>query len=475
MNKIFKWFTQDGAQAKIEWFVDSFDVMDFQGVDRMLAAFLEFCAFLNIPAQRKYLESFLKTDGKQAMRIHDVRIDIVGNYNMEDPGVVEEASRILKALTLDTYDSYCSENVEGHTFKVDMYDFMQRHMREGLESLMTEAYPKISMGEDLQMMTEDLTYQIQRLRSNYSKDKLNKLDFMEGRTAATGTVSEREVLRHLFTTGLPCVDGDIGGMYSKQLWALGGSPGTGKTRMASVQFAYRAMVTAKIDVLFDELELSALEVKNIMVAHHIVNLYMGRVKIPDSLINKNKLTSEQRGYVEAARIDLFESGKYGKLIVRDDSMYVEHIEDEMYAFLRRNRNVQLWIIDYAGHVGSKPVDRYSKKLDTSDIIYKLYKTVKQIVKTADIGALILNQFNKEGVDAAKMGKKIVAGHVQGGMIVEQESDYDLAMTATEEQEQAGMFMLSTAKKRSAAGFDNVPFESDKSVSIFRQLNKSAVN
>lgn len=278
-------------------------------------------------------------------------------------------------------------------------------------------------------------------------------------------------MRRLFTTGIPCIDEDMGGMYSKQVWSFTGSPGSGKTRFACAHAIYRAMVVSKLDVVMHELELSEMEIKNILIAHHIVYLYKGQVKISDKVMNHGQLTKEQQRYYEAAKIDLFESGKYGRLTIFTDDLIVETMEKEMYSFLRHNRNCQLWVIDYAGIAKSVPIDRYSKRYDGYEIIVQVYTLAKSIARTADIGVFIVNQFNDKGVDAAAQGKVIEPGYTQGGHIASRHSDYDLAMTATAEQKLANMCMLSTVKERSATGFKFQPLSRDLSVSMFRQIKK----
>jgi flagellar basal body P-ring protein FlgI len=108
-----------------------------------------------------------------------------------------------------------------------------------------------------------------------------------------------------------------------------------------------------------------------------------------------------------------------------------------------------------------------------EIIQELYKGVKEICKVTGVGAVIINQFNREGVAAAYAGKRILAGHIEGGQIIERHSDYDIVMCMTEDQEVAHRRTLSTVKKRAAAGFWNVPFIVDLSVSIFKQIKDDA--
>ena len=471
MQRIFKWFTLEDASARTEWFASSFSADEFRGENRLLYHFLKYCSFLGIPAQEKYLDVFLRTESKKLIKQDNIKLNDMNNFNYDEPAALEEATRIINEVVASKFQQCIEEDLSDRTFKVDVAAFMKERCSERLTEMMTESFQALSTGTDAETVSDDMTWQLQSIRNNYSTKKLFKLDFMEGRTYSR---KDKDTMRHLFNTNLPCVDGDAGGTFSKQLMAIEGGPGTGKTRLSLIHFAYQCMVFAKKDVLYSELELSEAEVRNILVAYHIVQLFRGNVKIPDSLINKGQLTAEQEKYVEAARIDLFESGKYGKFIVQTDALIVENMEETYYPLLRRNPNIQYWIIDYAGLARSKPVGKYQQALQGYNIIQELYKTVKEIIKTADIGCLIINQLNNEGVAAAKAGKQITAGHVQGGMIVEQHSDYEIAMTATEEQQLAGMMMMSTVKVRAARGFKNVPYRTDLSISVYQQMKQSSV-
>jgi hypothetical protein len=221
--------------------------------------------------------------------------------------------------------------------------------------------------------------------------------------------------------------------------------------------------------------LSEAEVKNILVAHHIIHLFKGKVKIPDSIINTGQYTDEQARYIEAARIDLFESGKYGKVKIDTDKLYIEDMEENMFSFLRRNKNTKFICIDYAGIAQSKPKEKFAKHLDKYEIIEKLYEKAKFIAKEAGVAFLILNQFTREGEAASEVGKTILASHIQGGMVTGRYADYSIVATATLEQRQSNMIMMSTEKVRAASGFRNVPYNLDLSISRFSQYQTTAAS
>lgn len=471
MRRIFKWFTLDDAAARADWFSGIFEADEFAGEDKLLFLFIRYCSHLGVPAYLRYFEAFMRTESKKFIKKYNIRLSDMNNFNYEDPAALEEAVRVITDVSSARFRQCLEEDLSGRAFKVDMMTFMQERHKERLVELMTDIFTGLNAGMNVDDANSDMIWKLQGIADRYDTDKLHKLDFMEGRVYER---NEEDVMRFLFKTNMPCIDGDAGGTFSKQLMAMEAAPGTGKTRFAMIHFAYQCAVIARKDVYINELELSIGEIRNILVAYHIVRLWNGSVKIPDRDINQGRLTQEQAQYVSAARIDLFESGKYGKFIISDEKLYVEELESKMYPVLRRNPDIAYWIIDYAGLAASRPGDKYAHTLRGYEVIQELYKRVKDIIKTADIGGLIINQFNSDGIAASRAGKQITAGHVEGGQIVSRHSDYELAMTATDEQILANMCMISTVKVRAARGFKNVPVSMDLAVSIFRQIKQSAV-
>lgn len=476
MESLFKWFTLTSetiTPVRISWFVKTFSVQDFEGVEKLFMAFLLYCRDLGIVVKRKYLESYLRTEGRKDIKKYNVRLDTMESLNYNEPAAFEEAYKIIVSTMLAQYDAYLAVDISDSEFKVDVRSFMEVRKRELSQKTLAEAFPKFTQGFDVDEIIVSIQEKMGHITETYNVDTLVDLDFMSGERRVH---KDKEIMRFLFKTGIPCIDGDVGGLYSKQVWSLTGQPGAGKTRLALAHFVYQAAVVWKLDTLVDELEMSAIELENILIAYHIINLYRGQVKIPDKLITGNELSDEQMRYVEAARMDLFESnGKYGKITIRDKGLVAETFEREMYDYLRNNRNTQFWLVDYAGLTKSVPQTQYDKPLIEYECIQHLYKGAKELAKKADIGVLILNQFNEEGIKAAYTGKRIMPGHVQGGQIVQRHADYDIAMCMTEQQEIAGLRTLTNVKRRSATGFHNVPFSTDLSVSIFNQIKQSSTN
>lgn len=471
MEEIFKWFTLEEEQTyvRISWFTDNFRVDAFEGVDKMLMLFLKYCASLGIIAKQEYLRVYLSTEGTGVIKAENVRLDTVTPFNYNEPGSLQEAVRIITEATLTAYEQYITVDLTDHVFKMDMNTFMESCKTRELQRVFSREYPRLMTGESKDEIISSTQLSLSAIEEDYSKEKLDELDFL-----AYGSYSRESKNKQEFITdtGMPCIDGDIGGIYTRQVWTFTGPPGGGKTRFALVAFAYRCAVFHHKDVLIDELELTEAEVRNILIAHHIVQMFRGKVKIPDSIMNKGITDAQQQKYYDAAIIDLFESGKYGHIEIKDKSLAIETLWKKRLQYFRLHPNAKLWVVDYLGLLSSKPVDKYAKHLMKYEIITEGIETIKRIAKTANIGAFVINQYNDEGIKANDMGKPIKPGMMEGGHIIQRHSDYDIAMTMTPEQELARMCMFSTVKKRSAKGFKNAPSQNDLSVSVFKQITQS---
>lgn len=462
MENIFKWFTEEGGSPKanvyVYWFVRQFSPKNFNGIDRLLMCFLCYCAKLSITPCRKWLEAYLKVDGKQDIKQHNIKVETMTTLDYRETSQLEEAYQILKDVALFTYDEYLKVDKSEASFKVDIYNFMHQQRADNIQKLMMDAYPHLNDGSDINEVSMKLRNNLAELDTTYDLRKISDVDYSDG---------IEDKMEFIAKTGMPCIDGDVGGIYTTLIYTVNAQPGAGKTRFACAHFAYRVLVEAKKDVIFYENEMSPSQIRNILIAYHIIRIYGGRVKIPDSLMNKyDEMSDEQKQIYESAKIDLFESGQYGKLIIKEGCV-VERLEDECNAIMQTN-NVGLLVIDYMGLCESDPEDKWAKHKAPFEVITDAYIATRHIVRAYNIAAVCINQYNDSGIEAAYAGKQIRSGHVQGGHIVQRHTDYDLSMTFTEEQELANVRMLSVTKKRGAKGFKNVMLQVDLSVSIFRQ-------
>ena len=466
MYKLVKYFTLDTQEANVylSWFVSSFKVDFFSGVEAYLYSFLDYCNDYTIKPDEKVLEYFVKESGKSVIKKNNIKPQTLTVLDYDDPTALEESFRVLSTLLMDEWGKIIDNDVStdfvlvaGSYLKAMAQEESQKAMMEHFSRISEQSFDFNEFYDKIQSineaMGEDLMESLQAELLANSRDPKSKKD---------------KKMRLLFKTGIPAIDGDIGGFYSKQLWALSAQPGGGKTRLALIAFVYMCAVVYKKGVLFHELELSIEEVENILVAHHIVHLFGGRVKIPDSLINKGELSEEQQRYVDAARLDLFSSGKYGRIVIEEKDVNVRTLKAELLRFFKLNKDVEFYCMDYVG-LAEDGGRAYGKEMAAFECIKEVYKTCKSLARKMDIGVLLINQYTKEGIAKCLAGTPLAAGDIEGGQFAHRHSDYVLDMSYTQEQKAANMRGLAASKVRGASGFNLVLLMVDLSVSIFKQI------
>ena len=467
MRKIFKWFTTEGgselASAYTHWFASNFKPNDFNGIDKLLFCFIRYCSNLGVVPKSAFLDAYLKVDGKNDVKKYNIKTDTMQTYDYKQVSQLNEALTIIAQLAKTTYADYISEDLSDRDFKVDVYGYMADKRSQSLQQALMETYPKLSDGSDMNDVTADLMATVSDIQNEYDTSKINDIDF----APSTGARNEQD-LEYICDTGIPAIDNDIGGIYTRLIYTFNAQPKSGKTRFALANWAYPVMMSGK-DVIFYEAELTRSQVENILVAYHITRLYRGRIKIPDSVMNKYKtMTDEQKQIYESARIDLFESGRYGNFYFRKPFV-VEKFKEEILAMNRASeRGIGLIVLDYMGLAKSEPLDKWERRKEEYQIITDGYKAVGELRDVMNVAFLCINQFNDKGIDAAYAGKEIRPGMVQGGHIVQRHTDYDMNMTYTEEQYLAGVRSLGAGFVRGAAGFSGALLGIDLSVSIFKQ-------
>lgn len=465
MKSIFKWFTVEGgdprASAYTYWFANMFEPREFNGINRLLFCYIKYCAKLAVTPRSEYLDAYLSIDGKGDVKKFNVKTETMSSYDYSQVSQLEEAYRIIASLAKTTYADYMSEDLTNREFKVDVYSFMSQMKSQSIQDALMETYPKLTDGSNITDVSSDLMSSLSDIEETYDTSKIDEVDFAPSQGEADDSKKE-----YICDTGIPAIDEDAGGIYTRTLTTFTAQPKGGKTRFSLVQYVYPVLM-AGYDCVYYELELSKAEVENILIAYHIVRLYRGRIKIPDKFMNQGKLSDEQKQIYESARIDLFESGKYGKFFYKN-SFVVESARSELLSLSRASGKLKLIVVDYMGLSESMPASKWDKRKEEYQIISDSYKELGKLKSVLNTHVLCINQFNDKGIDAAYAGKPLRPGMIQGGHIVERHTDYNLYMTYTEEQKLARVRTLTADLVRGAEGFDNALMSVDLSVSIFRQ-------
>lgn len=469
MEKIFKWLTvyadNPNIDSNLVWFVRSLSEREFRGVDLVLYCYLKFCVELRVLPKRENLTSYIKTDLARDVKRYNIKLDSMTSYDYTQVSQFNEAVKILGEMAVSTFEVNLEEDLTGREFQTDMNEFFNKRHNELIQDAFMEYYPKLSDGTDPVSVSDEFRSKLSSIGDTYNRKKIREI----GDTNVVGiSEDDDDEFEFLCETGVPCIDGDSGGIYTHLMTTINAQPAGGKTRFFLVHYAYPIMTKCKGDVYLYETELMKSQVMNILIAYHITQIYGGEIKIPDSIMNKKKdMTEEQKQIYKAAKYDLFKSGKYGKLIYNGNAV-VEEMEDELKDALRTNTNIKLIAVDYMGLIKSVPKDRFSAKKEQYQIITDAYEILRDILMNYDVHVCAINQYNDKGIDAAEAGKPIRSGMTQGGHIVFRHTDYDINITYTNEQKLANCRMLGVGKTRGTPGFNNVLFKTDLAVSIFNQ-------
>lgn len=464
MERILKWMTSEGsdnASIYTQWFANTFTPDNFSGIEQLYACFIKYCAHLNIVPTQSFLESYLKIDGMSDVKRYNIKLEEMGVYDYNQLSQLMEAYEVIKQVASSTFEVYLESDLEDRDFKVDMYDYMSSMKSEKITQAMMRALPALQDGSNVTEVSMDLRSTLAKIDDTYNVDKIKNVDF------TPSSNRDKQKMEFIAWTRIPCIDDDAKGIFTHLMYTINGQPSGGKTRLAFIHFVYSVLVEAKRDAAVYATELTESQCENILIAYHITQLYGGTIKIPDQLMNQGRLTPEQERIVESARIDLFESGKYGKLIIRDECV-VETLENELWSLTRTYPNLAMVMIDYMGLVKSKPIDRFSRRLEQYQIITDAYVAVRNVIRVVPMCAVCLNQYNDDGIKAATAGKMIGPGHIQGGHIVHRHTDYDLSITYTEDQKLAQLRNLQNSKTRGTTGFHPAVLRVDLSVSKFEQ-------
>ena len=223
--------------------------------------------------------------------------------------------------------------------------------------------------------------------------------------------------------------------------------------------------------MFLALEQKEEEIRAMLTACHV--FWMFGIQMNDKMILSHSIPDEIRPQYEAARYDLFESGKYGKFVVRELDLYVETFITKIRTLDKLHGPFDLITIDYMGLLESKPAD-YRRELTEYEIIKTGFKQFKRYLRRSGKAGIAVSQFNREGIQAGKQDKEISTDMAQGGIAVYRNTDYNIAMSMTETMKLQQKRRFSQPKVRSSAGFHNFIVDTRLGFCYFKQVVQKAV-
>ena len=447
MLDIFRHFVANGnaeddgrRTSQLLWFVEHFPASEFRAEDKIMYNYAIFSSTLRVPFKPDYLRVYCESDLRKFLIKEKVRIPGTEDLNYDDPTALETAYRIVTETLNDTIEVWTREPGDPGDFIVSAKAFMRSQLDSRLSEVLAASFDMKADTEDTQRALNYAQLQLDNLRDIYDETILEELD----------TTIAREIDAYpefVCDTGIPGIDSDIDGIYCTQLGGVEAAPGTGKTRFALGVWAYRAAVLYKKNVLYYTLEQSREECEAMLIARHVFELF--ELQIADKLIYKGKVPEEYAEQVKAARLDLFESGKYGKIQIEAQDLYMETFISKIKSIDRLKGPFDLIIIDYMALIAEQSA--YGKPKGIGEIVSYCYKNFKKYCRRNRKAGIAVNQLNRDGIAASKADKEITTEMAQGGIEVYRSTDFNLTISATKEMELQHKRRISQPKKRSSEG------------------------
>lgn len=447
------------------WFVDEFPKTEFQNDERLMWHFLNFATILEVPAKQKYLENWCEMEMRKIIIEEKIHVTGCEALNYDDPVAFETAFKISKEVLLDDYKVLHDLDISMEDFAPDMAMYMSKKKKERVTEILSRTFNTLSETEDSDKAIDYALGELHLLEDIYDKDKLEDIHYLN-------VNGDSKHLRKITDTGLPGVDSDCGGIYETQCFGVEAQPGTGKTRFVVGHPAYRAAVLYHKNVAFISLEQDKREIEAMFVARHCFTLF--NIVVNDEMILKGTVPPELQQQVEAARIDLFESGKYGNIYITSTNFYVESFVQKLKSMDRLYGPFDLICIDYMGLFESNP-GQYKKALDTTDTISAAYKYTKRYVRRTRKAAIVIGQFNREGIAAGLADKTISTDMAQGGINVYRHTDYNIAISMTDEMRAREQRRVSQPKVRGTKGFGTFMCQTKLGVCTYKQMTQKQVS
>lgn len=468
MDNIFGYFiprevNSEKQLAYAGWFIDSFPKSEFDGDERLFWYFAEFCVNLGVPLKFKYLETWLATDAKKVILADSIRVPGCEAMNYTDPVAFENAYRISCDVLKDDYNVLEKLELDVTDFPVDIASFINTKKKARLTDCLSKTFNVLSDTEDSEKASEYAISELNMLEDIYNEDILEDLPAV--------VETKAKPVEFVTDTGLPAIDHDAKGLYKRQVMGIEAQPGTGKTRFAIGHLCYRAVTLYKKNVLCVSLEQDAKELEAMAIARHVFTLFHKVVN--DEMIYRGTVPEELKQEVEAARLDLFESGRYGKWEFVTETFYVENFCQRLKNLDRMKGPFDLISIDYMGLFESNP-GPYRKALDKTDTISEAYKLFKRFCRRSNKAGIAVGQFNREGIAAGKGDKEIDTSMAQGGINVYRHTDYNVAISMTDEMRARGQRRFNQPKVRSTAGFGTFIADTMLGICLFKQVAKKVV-
>ena len=455
----------DRRTAYAQWFVDNIPSTEFESDERLFREFLEYCSGLSIPITYRYLQVWLDTELRELLHKSNIRVKGCETLSFDDPVSFETVYKTTCQVLLDDFKVLSSMESDLDDFKVNMSKYFKEQRQSRLTNALAKTFDILNDTSSSEEAADYIVDTVNSINEIYDTENLQDLDGPE-----LLSVDYNQMVK-ITDSGLPAIDKDSEGLYSTQLFGIEAQSGVGKTRFVLGTFVYRALTVYKKNVMFMALEQKEAEVRAMLIACHVFHMF--NVQINDKMILTNNLPDEVRSYYEAAKYDLFESGKYGKFFCKEIDLYVETFVTKLRTYDKLNGPFHLICIDYMGLIESKPAN-YRRQLEEYEIIKSAFKQFKRYLRHTGKAGIAISQFNREGIAAGKADKEITQEMAQGGLNVYRNTDYNIAMSRTDTMRLQQKCRFSQPKVRSSAGFPRFVANTRLGFCYFAQEVKKAV-
>ena len=465
LHSIFSYFIarddayNDRRLGYLSWFVLQYPPDEFSREEAIFRDFMGYCMKLSVPLKQEYFEVYLATELKRFLLESKTKIDGTENLSYDDPNSFETAIATTKQVMMANFRELVGTPNSIEDFPVFADKFRSERLSERTVEILGQTYDRIAKGH-----TDGADWareQLAALGDVYTDEAIEEIVDV----AVSGAPMERVV-----DTGIPAIDNDIVCLARTQLLDISAPPGAGKTRMAIGVFSHRALLAGK-NVLYFTLEQSKAEIEAMLTARHVYHMFQHFVS--DKMILSDSVPSELVAEVETARIDILESGRYGKFLCLETSLYLEDFVEKIKTQDRINGPFDLIIIDHMSLMESRP-PKYGRPLDDYKIVSKAYRRFKRYVRKSRKAGISVNQFNREGIEAAKQDKEITATMGAGGIEAYRSTDANITITYTETLAAQGKRRISLPKSRSSEGFGNIIVDTRLACCYFYQSAKKQV-
>lgn len=450
MDAIFTHFIARGDREEANkrlsyasWFISNIPVSEFDNEERLYYHFLEYCVELSILVTFKHLQVWEATELREVLHKTNIKVAGCEALSFDDPASFETAYRTTSDVLTDNFKILETQDSEIDDFKVEIAAYFSRKKGDRLTSALASTFDMLNKTDSSEEASNYALDTLHAIQDIYDTAHLEELDAQ--------SIDTHEQFIRVSDCGLPAIDNDSGGLFTTQLFGVEAQPGTGKTRYVLGTYCYRAATKYNKNVLFLSLEQTRLECEAMLIACHTFHMF--NIQISDKMILTGAVPDSVKKQVEAAKFDLFESGKYGKLVCLEKDLYAETFVSKLRAWDKLMGPFDLIAIDYMGLIESQPA-QYQKTLTEFEIIKTSFKQFKRYLRHSKKAGIAISQFNREGVQAGKNDKEITTDMAQGGMAVYRNTDYNTAISMTDTMRLQQKRKFSQPKVRSSSGFQS---------------------